>query len=165
MSKKAPVKIHRAPDPSMLLNNKLYIDGVAYPGDVIVGYAEKHSPLRWIEVKDINIVHVTLKEEVGKTENSYIPCHPPLLCKETVAMKRKDGSIIIIAGSIPPYVERVKAHLLHERDLFKGKLHDTYLLLARQMEGMTADKISSLSQMAHDIQIKQKEQLAQYEDL
>lgn len=164
MEKKA-VRIQRTPDPGLLLKNKLYIDGIAYPGDVIVGYAEKHSPLRWIDVADILQTHAKLNEEVSKTEDSYIPCHPPLLCSNIVALKRKNGKYIIIAGSIAPHTRKVKAHVLHERELYKGKMYDTYLLVAKQMESVAGGEISSLSEMAANVLKAQKAQLAEFDDL
>lgn len=162
------IKIERTPNPGMLLNNKFYIDGAAYPGDVVVGYAEKHCPLRWVNIQDIDFVHVKLAEEVGKTENSYIPCHPPLLTSAIVAMKRKNGRFIIIAGSVPPTGDRIKAHVLNERELHKGKLVDSYLTLAKTLEKATAlemSQIGSLSQMAANVRKQQKEQLEKFKDL
>lgn len=111
----------RARGNEALVVNKFVLDGVSYPGDVVIGWAERHTPIRWCKPEDVITDHLSF----------YLPCKPALKTANpipgVVAIKRKDGKLILLCGNIDlrfPF----KAHIFNENQLTKGKLLDSLQL-------------------------------------
>lgn len=126
----------RARGSAALAVNKFVLDGTSYPGDVVVGWAERHTPIRWCDPKDVDTDQI-----------NYLPCKPALKTTNptpgVVAIKRKSGKLILLCGHIDLRVP-FKAHVFNENQLTKGKLADS-LTLARLWDngGMELQKAAA----------------------